>query len=45
MPTFYFGAAATVSPGSKIRIMRLDTFSPGPNGPGTLFFSGGRLLR
>ncbi|MBB4278418.1 hypothetical protein GGE12_006229 [Rhizobium mongolense] len=44
MPTFYFGAAAAVSPGSKIRIMKLATSLPGPNGPGTSFFSGGRLL-
>ncbi|SCW60531.1 hypothetical protein SAMN02927900_03017 [Rhizobium mongolense subsp. loessense] len=44
MPTFHFGAAAAVLPGSKVRIMKLGTSSPGPNGPGTLFFSGGRLL-
>jgi hypothetical protein len=31
----YFGAAAAVSPGGMIRNMKLDTFSPGLNGPGT----------
>lgn len=31
----YFGAAAAVSPGGKILNIKVDTFSPGLNGPGT----------
>jgi hypothetical protein len=36
----YFGAAAAVSPGGMIRNMKLDTFSPGLNGPGTWLSTG-----
>ena len=31
----YFGAAVAVSPGGKILNIKVDTFSPGLNGPGT----------
>ena len=39
----YFGASAAVSPGGKIRNMKVDTFSPGLNGPGTLLLTGSTL--
>src|SRR5436305_4371878 len=41
----YFGAGATVSPGGKILNVKIVTLSPGLNGPGTSFLTGGMLCR
>jgi len=41
----YFGASAAVWPGGSIRNVKIDTFSPGLNGPGTLLLTGGILRR
>lgn len=39
----YLAAAATVSPGGKIRNMKVETFSPGLNGPGVWLLTGFKL--
>jgi hypothetical protein len=41
----HFGAAAAVSPGGKILNVKIDTFSPGLNGPGTWLLTAGMLRR
>src|SRR4051812_30976277 len=41
----YLAAAAAVSPGGKIRNMKVETFSPGLNGPGVWLLTGFKLWR
>src|SRR6516162_9123586 len=41
----YFGASAAVSPGGKMRNVKIETFSPGLNGPATSFLTAGMLRR
>ena len=41
----YLGAAAAVSPGGTIRNMKVETFSPGLNGPGIWLLTGFKLWR
>ena len=40
----YLAAAAAVSPGGTIRNMKVETFSPGLNGPGSWLLTGFKLL-
>ena len=41
----YFGASAAVCPGGSILKVKIETFSPGLNGPGTALCTGGMLRR
>src|SRR3954465_10669652 len=41
----YLAAAAAGSPGGTIRSMKVETFSPGLNGPGVWLLTGFKLLR